>query len=673
VPSGRANSKKTKSTKKNPKKNPKKRRTPVTDSEAGQIADLEAQIRRHNRLYWDVHAPEISDYDYDALVLRLKALAPDSPVLGEMGPAERALGSEFHHKAPMLSLEKCYSSEELAEWASGFEGEVVATPKYDGIACSLHYDAAGRLTVAATRGDGLVGDDVTVNALAIKDIPAQIPPGPALEVRGEIYMRLSVFERFKAEGMANPRNLTAGAVKQKDSKKSAAYGLSFAAYDLLGSDAETQEAELKRLVEMGFPKVDYIVLARDAALQGFEQFAKWRPTLDYEIDGVVFKVNSVKEQRRLGETSHHPRHSLAYKFQGDSGLTVLRAVEWSVARTGAITPVAIVDPVTLSGVTVTRASLHNIGFIAKLGLTFGAKVTLVRRGGVIPNVEFVTEPGTEPVPVPEQCPSCAAPVVRQKDFLFCSAPRTCRRALIGQIAHYAATCDMLGFGDGILQQAYDAGLLRNAADFYSLRWEDLAKLERSGEKIAKKLVAEVDKKRSLELATFLRALGIAELGKHVSTLLAAQYRTIDAVLAVSQEELAATHSIGETIARSVVEGLAESRAAIDALRAHVTITGPATEGGAQGALSGKSFVFTGKMLNLARSEAEKRVRALGGGVLSAVNKSLTYLVVGADKSGPKSTKEKAADKLIGQGAPIRILSEEELLAMLEGTLDEVRA
>jgi DNA ligase (NAD+) len=271
------------------------------------------------------------------------------------------------------------------------------------------------------------------------------------------------------------------------------------------------------------------------------------------------------------------------------------------------------------------------------------------------------------VPVPAECPSCAAAVVREKDFLFCSAPRTCRRALIGQIGHYAATCDMLGFGDGILQQAYDAGLLRSAADFYSLRWEDLANLDRCGEKIAKKLVAEVDKKRTLELATFLRALGIAELGKHVSAILAAQYRTIDAVLAVGEEELAATHSIGETIARSVVKGLAESRAAIEALRAHVEITGPATTGGAEGALSGKSFVFTGKMMNVARSEAEKRVRALGGGVLSAVNKSLTYLVVGADRSGPKSTKEKAADKLIGQGAPIRILSEEELLAMLEGT------
>lgn len=633
------------------------------------VAELEAQIRHHNALYWDKQAPEISDYDYDALVVRLKELAPDSPVLSAMGPsAAPTLGAEFRHTSPMLSLDKCYTPEDLADWAGTFEGQVIATPKFDGIACTLHYDESGKLAVAATRGDGTVGDDITVNALEIKDIPARIPAKHALEVRGEIYMRLSVFARFKQEGMSNPRNLTAGAIKQKDPKKSAAYGLSFAAYDLLGSDEETQHAELERLVKLGFPKVDYLVLERDEVLSGYEKFAGWRPTLDYEIDGVVFKVDAVKEQRRLGETAHHPRHSLAYKFQGDSGSSTLREIEWSVARTGAITPVAIVEPVALSGVTVTRASLHNVAFIDKLGLTLGAKVTLVRRGGVIPNVELVTEPGTEPVVIPTVCPSCGSPVVREKDFLYCTTPHTCRRAVIGQISHFAATCDMLGFGDGILEQAYDKGLLRSPADFYTLRVEDLTKLERCGDKLAKKLVGEVKKKQTLELATFLRALGIHELGKHVSAILAAQYRTLDAVLAVTEEELAATHSIGETIAHSVVTGLVEARPAIDALRAHVTVTSPpATEGGATGPLGGKSFVFTGKMVTLSRGEAEKRVRALGGGVLSAVNKTLTYLVVGADKTGPKSTKEKAADKLIGQGAPIQILSEDELLAMLEGS------
>ncbi|WP_394827127.1 NAD-dependent DNA ligase LigA [Pendulispora albinea] len=636
--------------------------------EKAEIERLESEIRHHNRLYWDLATPEISDVDYDKLVRRLKELAPDAPVLSEMGPSKdpaRVLGQEFRHKEPMLSLDKCYEPAELEEWASSFDGKVVAMPKFDGIACALHYEG-GRLKVAATRGDGQVGDDITVNVLEIKDVPAKIPTKETIEVRGEIYMRLSVFAKFKAAGMANPRNLTAGAIKQKDKAKSAAYELSFAAYDLIGTKADSQVTELEELVRFGFAKMDYLVLERDRIMEGFEKFTEWRPNLDYEIDGVVYKVDSIKEQRRLGQTSHHPRFAIAYKFQGDSGITVLRQVEWSVARTGAITPVAIVEPVNLSGVTVTRASLHNVAFIGSLGLTLGAHVTLVRRGGVIPNLENVTTPGTEPVPIPEQCPSCGSPVVRERDFIFCTTPNTCKAAVIGQLAHYAATVGMLGFGDAILEHGYNAGILRSPVDFYKLQWEEIAKFERCGEKIAKKLVAEVDKKRNLELATFLRALGISELGKHVSAILADRYRTLDLVLAVTEEELLETHSIGSSIAKSVVAGLAEARPVIEALREHVTIAAPAhQDGGAEGPLSNMSFVFTGKMVAFSRSEAEKRVRALGGAVLSSVTKQLTYLVVGADKSGPKSTKEKAAEKLIGQGATLKVLSEDELLAMLE--------
>jgi DNA ligase (NAD+) len=340
---------------------------------------------------------------------------------------------------------------------------------------------------------------------------------------------------------------------------------------------------------------------------------------------------------------------------------------WSVARTGAITPVAVVEPVTLSGVTVTRASLHNAGFIAKLGLTLNAKVTLVRRGGVIPNVEHVTAPGDAPVLIPDVCPSCGSPTAREKDFLFCTTPKTCKGAMVGQLAHFASTIDTRGFGDVILEQAYDAGLLRAPADFYELRWEKLEELERCGEKLAKKLVAEIDAKKTLDLATFLRALGVSELGKNVSSILASRYRSLDGVLAATEEELAATHGIGDTIAHSVVSGLVEERPTIDALLKHVTVThAPEDAGAAEGPLSGKSFVFTGKMVAFARSEGEKRVRALGGAVLSGVTQGLTYLVVGADKSGPKSTKEKAADKLIAKGAAIRVIQEEELLGILEG-------
>lgn len=628
-----------------------------------EVAELEAQIRHHNQRYWDEDAPEIADTEYDELVLRLKALAPASPVLEALGPS-RSFGAAFKHKASMLSLDKCYSDEELADWATTFAGPVVATPKFDGIACSLHYDESGQLAVAATRGDGVTGDNITANALSIADLPSRIPTDRAVEIRGEIYMRLSVFAKYKAEGMANPRNLAAGAIKQKDRKKSASYGLSFAAYDLLGTDDDTLEAQLGRLVEYGFPAVDHLVLPAADAVSGYAHFARLRPTLDYEIDGVVFKASRLSEQRRLGTTGHHPRYALAYKFQGDAGISTLQAVEWSVARTGAITPVAIVDPVALSGVTVSRASLHNVAFIDRLGLTLGAKLTLVRRGGVIPNVEFVSEPGDRPVVVPTACPSCGSPTERRKDFLYCTAPATCRAVILGQLAHYADVTGMLGFGESLLAGGYDAGLLRDPADFYTLTMAALQQLERSGEKLAKKLVGEVDKARTLKLATFLRALGIADLGKHVSRILADRHRTLEAVRAVTREELAATHGIGEIIAENVVQGLADNAALIDRLARHVQIAATAEAGPTNGALSGKSFVFTGKLVAFARSEAEKRVRAAGGAVLSAVSKQLDYLVVGADKTGGPSTKQKSADKLIAGGAPIQILSEDELLAML---------
>lgn len=632
-------------------------------SERREIAALEQEIRRHNQLYWDDDQPQISDYDYDQLVLRLKATKPDSSVLNELGPG-RLFGAEFKHKSAMLSLDKCYSDEELAAWTADFEGDVLAMPKFDGIACSLHYDEAGKLVVAATRGDGVTGDNITANVLQIEDVPARIKFDRPVEVRGEIYMRLSIFAKYKAEGMANPRNLTAGAVKQKDRQKSASYRLSFAAYDLIGTDETSMQGLLKHLVQLGFPPVDHDVLPKERALEGYQRFAKARPSLDYEIDGVVFKLDSMKEQRRLGVTGHHPRYALAYKFQGDTGIAMLEHVEWSVARTGAITPVAIVSPVFLSGVTVTRASLHNVAFIDRLGLTLHARLTVVRRGGVIPNVEFVTEPGDEPVAIPAHCPSCGKPTVRRRDFLYCSDPSTCKAAILGKLAHYADVTSMLGFGEAILEGGYEAGMLRDLADFYALTGGGLMTLARAGEKLAKKLTAEVDKARSLPLATFLRALGISDLGKKVSQILADRYRTLDAVLAVTQAELAATHGIGDIIAEHVVRGLADNAARIAALVKHVTVTAPEATGGTDGPLSGKSFVFTGKLVAFSRSEAEKKVRTAGAAVLSSVTKQLDYLVVGADKTGGPSTKQKTADKLIAQGAGIKILSEDELTAML---------
>ena len=643
---------------------------PLPPLDGMDVTELAELLAYHNHRYWDLHAPEISDYDFDKLVNALRAAAPNHPGLDSMGPTTSGKGVK--HKVPMLSLDKCYSDDDLDKWATSFVGDAVMMPKFDGIACSLHYDSKGVLVRAVTRGDGITGEDITTNAREIGDVPRTLKTPQSVEVRGEVFMRLSVFAKYKAEGMANPRNLAAGAIKQKDPKKSAAYGLNFAGYDVVGTAAKTHDEELTWLVAAGFSAIDYEVVPKSDLRAAYQRMAATRPSLDYEIDGVVFKTNRNDEQDRLGSTAHHPRFALAYKFQGDSGTSVLRAVEWSVARTGAITPVAVVDPVSLSGVTVTRASLHHPGFITKLGLTLGAEVVMMRRGGVIPNVEFVSKPGVTPVPLPGACPACGALTEMRDDFLFCTAPKTCRGVQLGMLGHFAASTDMLGFGDTILQQAFDAGFLRSVKDFYTLKATDLASLDRCGDKVAQKLVKEVDKKRSLDLATFLRALGIPDLGKNVSKILAEKYQTLDAVLAVTEADFSQVHGIGAVIAHNVVQGLADNADLVKDLRTFVTLSTPITaasgaaSGAAGGAFADMTFVFTGKMATLERKGAEQLVGTMGGAALDAVNKALTYLVVGdLKKPGEKSTKEKAADKLVAAGATTKIISETEFLSMVD--------
>lgn len=633
------------------------------------VEQLEREVRHHNHLYWDLAQPEISDYDYDRLVRQLSQRAPDSPALHEMGPSlVGRYGEPVEHLTPMLSLDKCYDGQELSSWASKFEGQVVATPKMDGIACSLRYDERGWLSLAATRGDGLVGDDVTANVHTIADVPRKLE-APGLEVRGEVYMRLSVFEQF-GEQFSNPRNLTAGAIKSKEPERCAKYQLSFAAFDVLGSDRDTERGKLDLLGELGFPPIDYYVLERQRLGEGFEQFARRRPELDYEIDGVVYKADRVDEQERLGSTAHHPRYAIAYKFQGDSSTTTLEHVGWSVARSGVITPVARIAPVTLSGATVSRASLHNAGYVDKLGLTLGAQVVVTRRGGVIPHVEMVAEPGDRPVERPAKCPSCGCPVDDRGDFLYCSEPLSCPDVVIGTLAHFVKVVDIQGFGDKLLSEAYERGFVRTPADFYRLEREQLLQMERVGEKLADKLLAEIERHREIPLGTFLRALGVEELGKHVAGILEREYRTLERVRAVSVEELAALHSIGEIIAEKVVTGLADRAPLIEQLRGEVRVAEP-DAGGAEGEppdkgpLVGKSVVFTGKLLAFERKTAQAEVVAAGGQVPSGVTKTLDYLVIGdGDEGGPKSSKQRKAEKYIAEGAAIEILSEQQFLELI---------
>jgi DNA ligase (NAD+) len=662
---------------------------------------IAALIRRTNREYWDLHAPTIPDPLYDRLVETLRRLDPDHAALQELGesvpegpvieaeatrgiPPEQRLGAPVRHTRAMLSLDKCYSADELDAWASKFEGEIVVMPKMDGVACSLRYTEAGELFLAATRGSGSEGEDITINALDIADIPAKLSAKAfgksnlAIEVRGELFMKLSVFERYK-EKYSNPRNLTAGAIKHKERGNTRAYSLSFYAYDLLNHELDNEQHKFELLRKLGFKVEEVEFVPRDGLPAAFERWSKRRAELDYEIDGVVYRAAEVREQQRLGETSHHPRWSIAFKFQGDTGTTTLEDVLWSVSRTGTITPVAIFKPIELSGAMVGRAGLFNLNRFEELGLTEGATIEVTRRGGVIPHVERTIAPGPsgKHYEIPKRCPACNSEAVRRKkrdgEFLFCSKPEQCVSARLGELQHFAKVIDIQGFGPKIVAQAVDAGLLSSPADFYTLRVDDLEELERLGRRSAQNLVDQVDAHRTIELPVFLQALGIDHLGKQNAIVLANEFRTLAAIRGVTRDQLLDVRGIKDAIADAILAGLAEHSELIDALLEHVTVSDLAEAGAeddeaavaskAEGVLAGMSFLFTGALEAFTRKEAEEKVTEHGGEAAAGVSKTLDYLVVGAGK-GAKSSKQKKAEKLIEGGAKLKIIGEQDFLKMI---------
>lgn len=627
------------------------------------VAELEREIRRHNKLYFELHKPEISDYDFDRLVERLRKLKPDSPVLSEIPP--EATEKEFkkvRHLSEMLSLDKCYNDEDLEDWASKFEGDVIASPKIDGCATELRYNDKGELVLGATRGDGLIGEDITLNVQMIPGIPKKISKGP-LEIRGEIYMKLSVFKKYSGT-FANPRNLAAGAIKQKDPRKTAEYQLSFFGYDVLGLKLKTEREKFELLKSFHVPIVEVKPVKKDKMKEAYDYFLSKRDRWDYETDGVVLKANLIPEQERLGFTAHHPRYAIAYKFQGDSGVTTLKEVEWGVARTGVITPVGIVEPVELSGATVTRVSLHNYGMMKELGLRRGSKVVMMRRGGVIPNLESVAEAGRGvPFEAPKKCPSCGAPTEVRDDFLYCTNKHGCRKAKMEELEHFMKTIECDGFGEKLIEKLYDNGFVQDPADFYTLKKEDLLELERMGDVLATKLIGNIQAKRELPPDVFLRSLGIRELAKHTSKLLMQQFGTLEKIMKVSEEELSAIHTVGPIIAKEVVEGLKKRKDLIQKLLKHVTVGAVRESPLQKGPLAGKKFLFTGALLAMERGKAEKLMEEKGGEIASGVTQDLDYLVVG-DGGGAGSKLEKAK-ALQTKGAKVKIISETEWKKMVE--------
>ena len=577
----------------------------------------------------------------------------------------------------MRSLEKCYDDDTLNKWSSEFEGEVLAMPKMDGVALSLRYDTHGKLTVGATRGDGRVGEDVTKNILRIQDIPHQIgDAGEATEVRGEVYMRLSTFEQFASE-YANPRNLTAGTLKQKDGDPGRCELLSFFAYDLIGPPLIDERAKFERLAALGFRHEGHAVefVAAEALPANFADFGRRRASLDYEIDGVVYRASLRREQARLGETGHHPKWAIAYKFQGESGQTVLDDVLWSVSRTGTITPVALLTPITLSGASIGRASLHNLSRFHELQLSRDCTVEVTRRGGVIPMVERVVErlDAADPFAIPTSCPACGGDVIvraeREAEFLMCALPSQCQQARISSLEHFAKVIDIQGFGPKVIEQCVERGLLREPADFYVLKHEQLRTLERLGDKSARNLIEAIAARVKLDLPTFLQALGINHLGRQYAELLAERFLRLEPVLAASREALIELRGVSDLVAESLRSGFDGLSATIDNLRAHVEVTAyeppPDTAPtDPEHPLAGKSVLFTGTLTQCDRKSAQAKVATVGGVAARTVNGALDFLVVGAGR-GAKSSKQAKAEDLNDKGAAIQIIGEVEFLAMVD--------
>jgi DNA ligase (NAD+) len=646
------------------------------------IETLESEVKRHNTLYWNQNAPEISDVDYDVLVEILRQKNPDSKVLIDLGSHFGETGTQIKHLSAMLSLDKCYQDVDLKKWADKIKGNFIMTPKIDGVACSIRYDDKGNLKVSATRGDGMIGEEITQNVMLLPSVPKKLKGrsiskqeevqlslfaaqvfekiNVEIEVRGEVYFPLNAFEKWK-DRFSNPRNAAAGSLKHKDNKMIAELGIRFFAYDLLGIDFKTHAEKFEFLKDNGFEVVDYEVLSHEELAMGYQKIGKIKDQLNYELDGVVFRANDNQEYENLGITSHHPKGAIAYKFQGDSALTTVKGIEWSVSRTGVLTPVCLVEPVKLSGAMVSRISMHHAGMIQNKKLTIGASVMAMRRGGVIPHLESVVKDGDFPIELPSICPTCPKQCAKTKmegDFLYCQSETVCEARLRQSIFYFAQMMGIEGFGGVWLDKLIAEGLLTSPVDLYRLKKEDLIKIDLVGEGRADAWLTSVNQSKRVGLATFLVSLGISDLGKSASVFFADTFKSLDRILTLTEAEIAQLPNFGVLTAQHIVSGLKSYRSLINELLTFIKIE---DEQDREGPLKGQSFLFTGTLSQMKRAEAEHEVIELGGTIASGVSKNLSYLVLGDEgKAGSKLDKAKKLG--------IRILSETEFFEIIHSSI-----
>lgn len=656
-----------------------------------EIKKLKTEIEQHNKLYYQDSDPEITDFEYDTLVIRFKELLEQYPQFVEEGEILAKVGTDLlqdgetiPHKERMYSLANAYSLEEVISFfrkifitypADSFD--IVAEQKIDGFSINLFYDK-GKLQYATTRGDGFKGDIITSNAKTIADIPHRIPYQKSLEVRGEVYLSLPEFMRINQEReeenkklFANPRNAAAGTIKLKDKAEVKKRKLASFIYSLgsHSADLDLNQAELLEFFkQQGFSVNPHYkrVLSETEVMEYCNRWDKERSNLEYEIDGIVLKLNKQELQQQLGFTVKSPKWAIAYKFKAEERETTLKDVQFQVGRTGAVTPRAILEPVYLAGTTVSHATLHNADELERLDIHFNDTVRVIKSGEIIPKILSVNKEkrlaNAKKVIFPTHCPVCDSELERMPEEVIAYCINiSCPAKIQKSIEHFASrdTMEIEGLGEAVVSLLIDKGLVVTIADIYRLDYEQIINWEGFGAKSVENLKTAIEKSKSQNLDKLIFALGIRFVGSKIASVLAEHFRSIDKLQQADSVELEAIPEIGEKIAGSVYDFFHEPKniALIDELRElglNFTYDNPQSE---SALLENKSFLVTGTLENYSRKEMQELIKANGGKLLSGVSKNLDYLIIGAN---PGSKLDKAQ-----QLKSVAILTENEFLGMIK--------
>jgi len=641
--------------------------------------DLASELNHHAYLYYTLDQAEISDLDYDKKYRILQDfesqhphhILPHSPT---QRIADKPLTSfpPFLHSSPMMSLNNIFNESEFLSFYKRLQKELnqaqlscVIEPKIDGLAVAIRYEN-GILVSAGTRGDGKTGETVTQNIKTIRSLPLVLKKPVSIEVRGEVYIKKSIFNRLLKDQFANPRNAASGAIRQLDSKITAKRRLDIFIYagdkTLVGSHTET----LKTLSELGFPVIPYVVTAHSEQeiFKGIQTLERDKSAFDFYTDGAVIKLNQFSDQETMGYTQKAPRWAMAYKFKSEEAPTVIEDIVVQVGRTGVLTPVAYLKPILVGGVTISRATLHNQEEIQRKDLQIGDRVLVHRAGDVIPEIIAVDQKGLQrrPFVMPDHCPVCGGPILKEGVQHRCMAP-FCKAQLKGRLLHMASrkALDIQGLGEKLVSQLIDQGLIKALPDVFKLKIFDLMQLERMGEKSADQLLKSLEKCKTISFSKFLFALGIPLIGEKTALSLSFRFKTLENMMAAGFQEFKNIPDIGEKTALLLQETFqnATFKELIDAFHSlgfvlmedRVSQSGP---------LSGYTFLFTGTLSGLSRAEAELKVQEKGGKIQRVVSKGLSHLVVGEN---PGSKLEDVTKRNLS-GAHIQILSETDFLTLI---------